>query len=207
MSSPAIKATLALSPYCQPFTTSGHLGGMAIPVMYQGGTRDIGITPAVKKPGGCFSQTSAPAYFVEFTGAGHLAWSDLQDAQHDLITEYALAVFDHVPDRSEWIRPESRCHLCRATCISRAAIIADEEIYAVISAPLHRVSGRRRPRRHRARGQSPSAAAVGIASRIRRPWRQVVARNLSRGRRRRLFHPDVSCRRACVVAPVVIGAM
>jgi predicted dienelactone hydrolase len=94
LSSPSIKATLALSPYCQPFPANGHLGAIGIPVMYQGGTRDLGITPAVKKPGGCFSETSSPAYFVEFTGAGHLAWSDLRDEQHELITAYALAFLD-----------------------------------------------------------------------------------------------------------------
>jgi len=94
LTSPSIKATLALSPYCQPFPVNGHLGVLGIPVMYQGGTRDLGITPAIKKPRGCFSETSSPAYFVEFTGAGHFSWSDLRDEQHDLINAYALAFLD-----------------------------------------------------------------------------------------------------------------
>jgi len=51
-----------------------HLGS---PVMYQGGTKDLGITPSLKKSGGCYPKTPAPAYFVEFRGAGHFAWTDL----------------------------------------------------------------------------------------------------------------------------------
>src|SRR5262245_28481194 len=37
-------AVLALSPYCEPFLRSGKLGSIGIPVMFQGGTRDLGIT-------------------------------------------------------------------------------------------------------------------------------------------------------------------
>ncbi len=46
---PIVKAVLALSPYCDPFTLHGSLGAIEIPVMYQGGTRDIGVTPTVKR--------------------------------------------------------------------------------------------------------------------------------------------------------------
>src|SRR6185369_13906011 len=46
---PEVKAILALSPYCSPFVEKGNLGAITVPVMYQGGTRDFGITPTVVK--------------------------------------------------------------------------------------------------------------------------------------------------------------
>jgi pimeloyl-ACP methyl ester carboxylesterase len=90
----SVDAVLALSPYCDPFADHGDLGGIRIPVMYQGGTRDIGITPKVKARGGCYDKTSSPATFVEFQGAGHLAWSDLTQGYHDIITRYSIAFLD-----------------------------------------------------------------------------------------------------------------
>jgi predicted dienelactone hydrolase len=91
---PNIKAVLAWSPYCDPYALKGDLGGIRIPVMYQGGTRDLGITPSIKKSGGCFLKNASPAIFVEFAGAGHFAWTDLQDASLDLIDQYSLAFVD-----------------------------------------------------------------------------------------------------------------
>ena len=91
---PNIKAVLALSPYCEPYVVSGSLDTIKVPVMYQGGTRDLGITPSVRKPGGCFAKTSSPAIFVEFDGAGHFSWSDLQSGNHELISAYSLAFLD-----------------------------------------------------------------------------------------------------------------
>jgi predicted dienelactone hydrolase len=90
---PNIKAVLALSPYCQPFVENGNLSGLTVPVMYQGGTRDFGITPTVRRPGGAFSKTSSPAYFVEFDKVGHFSFCDLnRDKQADeLINHYAVA--------------------------------------------------------------------------------------------------------------------
>ena len=46
---PRIKAVPALSPYSSPFLSKERLGNLNIPVMYQGGARDSGITPTVKK--------------------------------------------------------------------------------------------------------------------------------------------------------------
>lgn len=89
-----IKAVLALSPYCAPFLENGDLGNISAPVMYQGGTRDFGITPSVKKPGGCYDSSSSPAYFVEFEKAGHFAWTDLNKNYHSAINHYAVGFFD-----------------------------------------------------------------------------------------------------------------
>ena len=90
-----VKAVLALSPYDQPFLARKTLGGLEAPVMYQGGTRDLGITPSVRKPGGGYDQSPAPKYFVEFERAGHLAWSDFPTESHAAIVAYARAFLDH----------------------------------------------------------------------------------------------------------------
>ncbi len=91
-----IGAVLALSPYCAPFAKDRTLSGIGVPVMYQGGTRDIGITPSVKRPGGCFDQTPGPAWFADVEGAGHFAWTnaDRDAAMQAAIGGYAVAFLD-----------------------------------------------------------------------------------------------------------------
>jgi|JI6StandDraft_1071083.scaffolds.fasta_scaffold05947_2 dienelactone hydrolase len=93
---PGVKAVVAMSPYCQPYLASGNLASLDLPVMYQGGTRDFGITPSVKKPAGAFAKTGAPAYFVEFDKMGHLGWTTFNHdkVKQDLITQYCLAFLD-----------------------------------------------------------------------------------------------------------------
>lgn len=91
---PNIKAVLAWSPVCEPFAMRDTLKGIRIPVMYQGGTRDLGITPSVRKNNGCFARNAKPAIFVEFNGAGHFAWTDLKDTAQDLIDDYSLDFVD-----------------------------------------------------------------------------------------------------------------
>jgi predicted dienelactone hydrolase len=90
-----VKAVLALSPYSQPFVAHHTLGDLAAPVMYQGGTLDFGITPTLHKSQGAYDQTPPPKYCVELAGAGHLAWSDLRPAAHEVIIAYSLAFLDH----------------------------------------------------------------------------------------------------------------
>lgn len=89
-----VKAVLALSPYCAPFVQRGTLSALKVPVMYQGGTRDNGITPFVSKEGGAFDGTPTPAYFVNLDGAGHFAWTDLNPNYQDTINQYSIAFFD-----------------------------------------------------------------------------------------------------------------
>ncbi len=93
---PGVKAVIAMSPYCQPYLASGNLASLDLPVMYQGGTRDFGITPSVKKPAGAFAKTGAPAYFVEFDKMGHLGWTSFNHdkVKEDLIAQYCLAFLD-----------------------------------------------------------------------------------------------------------------
>jgi predicted dienelactone hydrolase len=49
-----VKAIVALSPYSNPFVRHRTLGAMGAPVMYQGGTRDCGITAFVAKGDGAY---------------------------------------------------------------------------------------------------------------------------------------------------------
>jgi predicted dienelactone hydrolase len=89
-----IKAVLALSPYCSPYLIKGQLANLNIPVMYQGGTRDSGVTPMVTKRGGAYSRSSKPKYYFELRGAGHFAWTDLNHAYATPIDAYIVAFFD-----------------------------------------------------------------------------------------------------------------
>ena len=93
---PGARAVLALSPYTQPYLVHKTLGGLSAPVMYQGGTLDVGITPSLRRAGGVYDASPAPKYFVELEGAGHLTWTDLRSAAHgDINTTYAIAFLDH----------------------------------------------------------------------------------------------------------------
>lgn len=89
-----IRVVVALSPYAAPFLDENSLGKLGVPVMYQGGTADIGITPAVRRPNGAYDQTSSPAYYVEFKGAGHFAWTDLKKDLQPQISAYAASFLD-----------------------------------------------------------------------------------------------------------------
>jgi predicted dienelactone hydrolase len=102
-----LKAALLMSPYVAPFVSKGTLASLNIPVMYQGGTRDFGITPVVKRPGGAYDSTNPPKFFIELKGAGHLAWSNkicgeygsvpaciAESATARTINEYGIAFFE-----------------------------------------------------------------------------------------------------------------
>jgi dienelactone hydrolase len=91
---PDVKAVVALSPWCLPFLSTGDLGHVSAPIEYQGGTYDVGITPSVSLPGGCYDATRAPAEFVEFQQAGHLSWTDMVATDHSDMIFYVRAFFD-----------------------------------------------------------------------------------------------------------------
>jgi predicted dienelactone hydrolase len=102
---PRIRAVLALSPYVMPFQVKKTLGSIRVPLMYQGGTLDIGITPFLQGATGAYRNANPPAFFVEFKRAGHFAWVNCGGARTTasclatktnarLIDEYAIAFFD-----------------------------------------------------------------------------------------------------------------
>ena len=89
-----IKAVLALSPYVISFVSQRTLHLVDVPVMYQTGTRDLGIFPSVKRPGGAYDQTAAPCFLVTLQGVGHFGFSDLVAGGHETIVACALAFLD-----------------------------------------------------------------------------------------------------------------
>lgn len=103
-----IKAVLALSPYCQPLSLKGELGKLGIPVMYQTGTRDVGVAPFLKGPNGAYSKTSAPAYLVEFDQCGHFAWSNFNrnSKEQNAINYYCVSFLDKYLKNKPQARPE-----------------------------------------------------------------------------------------------------
>jgi predicted dienelactone hydrolase len=102
-----IRAALLMSPYTEPFVVKGTLQSMNVPVMYQGGTRDFGITPRLEKKGGAYDESNPPKFFVKFPDAGHLGWTILTCVRYGttescnekaplarLIDEYGIAFLD-----------------------------------------------------------------------------------------------------------------
>lgn len=92
---PGVKAVLALAPYSLPYDVHHTLGGLEAPVMYQCGQNDFVITPTVSAPQGSYDQSPQPKYYVEFANAGHFAWTDGDNTDHQAITAYALAFLNH----------------------------------------------------------------------------------------------------------------
>lgn len=88
-----INAVLALSPYAAPFVAADTLKSVQTPVMYQTGTRDIGIGPVLLRQGG-YDQTPGRKYLVVLKGAGHFAWTELNPEYQATIAAYATAFFD-----------------------------------------------------------------------------------------------------------------
>ena len=91
---PGVRAVLALSPYIEPFLSHGTLSGVSVPIMFQGGTADDGVTPYVARRGGGFDQAPSPKYLVVFRGATHGAWGDRRNRSHDDIIAYSVAFLD-----------------------------------------------------------------------------------------------------------------
>ena len=102
---PRIRAVLALSPYVMPFQVKKTLGSVHVPLMYQGGTLDVGITPFLKRPKGAYGDANPPVYFMELKNASHFAWVNCgklhsvatclaSTENFRLIDEYGIAFFD-----------------------------------------------------------------------------------------------------------------
>lgn len=97
---PGVRAVLALSPYIEPFVLRHTMAKLSVPIMFQGGTADNGVTPFVTRRGGAYDSAPAPKYLVVFAGATHEAWGDRRDESHDDIVAYSVAFLDrYVRDR------------------------------------------------------------------------------------------------------------
>lgn len=91
---PGVKAVLALAPYSTPFLVHGTMSDFSLPVMFQGGSLDDGITAAISRPDGAYDEAAGPKYFVEFKGARHSSWGNRPNAAHDAMLAYAAAFLD-----------------------------------------------------------------------------------------------------------------
>jgi predicted dienelactone hydrolase len=118
---PAVKAVLALSPYVAPYLAHHTLSGIDAPVMYQGGTQDLGITPTVRRPDGAYDRTPPPKYYVELDPGGHFAWTDVGRADRDSIIRYCRAFLD------QYLRGERAGETLREPLAGVAAIRYETE--------------------------------------------------------------------------------
>jgi predicted dienelactone hydrolase len=100
-----IRAVLGLSPYVMPFQVQETLGNVRVPLMYQGGTLDVGITPFLTGANGAYRRANPPAFFLVLRDAGHFAWVNCGNARTTaaclttqgnfrLIDDYGIAFFD-----------------------------------------------------------------------------------------------------------------
>jgi predicted dienelactone hydrolase len=98
---PGLRAVLAMSPYIEPFVEHHTMANLSVPIMFQGGTADDGVTPFVTRRGGAYDSAPAPKYLVVFSGATHEAWGDRRKGSHDDIVAYSIAFLDrYVRDRA-----------------------------------------------------------------------------------------------------------
>ncbi|MBS0213176.1 MAG: dienelactone hydrolase family protein [Proteobacteria bacterium] len=104
---PGVRAAAAYSPFVQPFLAKHRLRALRVPVMYQGGTLDWGMTPQLLGDAGAFAVSPPPKYLVEFAGATHMLWTNgpcadyrssqaciAADANVRGVVAYTLAFFD-----------------------------------------------------------------------------------------------------------------
>lgn len=99
-----IRAALLMSPYIQPYLDRGQLGAVEVPVMMQGGTFDLGITPSLPA---LHRKLNVPKYLMVLKDQTHLAWLNLvcrgrttvEAVEHELsaklIADYSVAFFNH----------------------------------------------------------------------------------------------------------------
>jgi predicted dienelactone hydrolase len=96
-----IRAGLLLSPYTLPFTKNLH--AVKSPVMLQGGTQDLGITPFLQAT---YDPLPGPKYYLVLKDANHFEWTNFIEkgrtttevvgqGNGKLMTEYGIAFFNH----------------------------------------------------------------------------------------------------------------
>ncbi len=99
---PRLKAAVLLSPYAHPFISQGDAGNVSIPVMLQGGTLDVGITPFLTP---VYRKLSGPKVLLVLKNETHFGWTNLislgkttkecvADGNAELMTKYTIDFFD-----------------------------------------------------------------------------------------------------------------
>jgi fermentation-respiration switch protein FrsA (DUF1100 family) len=89
-----LAAVVALAPYSQPFMRGGKLSDVDVPVLFQVGSKDDMTPEAVAHP--IFAATVAPACMINYPGADHFAWTDLQTHFHSATAAATTAFLNEV---------------------------------------------------------------------------------------------------------------
>jgi hypothetical protein len=55
---------------------------------------DFAITPTLRLKGGAFDQTPSPVILIDFSRASHFAWTDINPAFQQDISNYCIAFLD-----------------------------------------------------------------------------------------------------------------
>lgn len=99
---PRIKALVLFSPLAQPYAVNGKLNNVSIPVMIQGGTFDIPITPFLPA---VYDKLGGPRTFLVLKNETHFGWTNLVSlgkttketvaaGNPELMMRYCIAYFD-----------------------------------------------------------------------------------------------------------------
>jgi predicted dienelactone hydrolase len=99
---PRIKTAVLLSPYALPYDVNGQLDKVSIPVMIQGGTFDLGITPFMPP---VYKKLAGPKSYVILKKETHFGWTNLvtlgkttteaaAEGNPELIVRYVVAFLD-----------------------------------------------------------------------------------------------------------------
>src|SRR5262245_28043484 len=71
---PRLRAVVLYSPFAQPYGEKGNLANVSIPVMLQGGTFDVGITPSLPK---IYDRLECPKCYLVLKNENHFGWTNL----------------------------------------------------------------------------------------------------------------------------------
>jgi len=99
---PRIKTAVLFSPYAMPYDVNGQLDQVTIPVMLQGGTLDLGITPFLPP---VYKKLAGPKAYLVLKNETHFGWTNLiglgktttetvAAGNAELMVRYTLAFFD-----------------------------------------------------------------------------------------------------------------
>jgi pimeloyl-ACP methyl ester carboxylesterase len=91
---PGVKAVMVAAPYVTPYFYNNGFKNIYIPVMFQAGTRDAGVTEPIVRTDGAFQRMISLSYLVNFDGAGHEIWGKQDNGYKNSIISYARAFFD-----------------------------------------------------------------------------------------------------------------
>lgn len=90
---PRIKAVLAMAPHVAPYLADREIADVRVPIMFQGATGDMLITPFLTGANGAFALATAEKYLVMLNGGSHSSWASSSGTEATLIRDYGIAFF------------------------------------------------------------------------------------------------------------------